>query len=315
MAVSTGSSSLEVRYSELDFKPVLQEVESLYVKDFCRTKVSSVERLSEDIINKIGKDSPIKAQVVYLKSNPQQPCGVIVYEDIFEPKRTITIHLLQTTNHDLYAGKGISRHMLYKMITLAKRLPSSTLCAAVNPEDSLSLHFYERNAFRRDVPNDQIKEVMLTKEFKAEAPAPMKRSVAGRSLLEQPTAKASRTDVRTTPTGRKPLEVTLKQQYLSLLKSGKKTVEGRIASGMFSKVFAGTKIRFFNQADSVLCTVTKVTKYASFIEMLQGEGVEKCLPGTFSVEAGARIYDAIPGYRERAEQNGVVALQLQIERS
>lgn len=111
---------------------------------------------------------------------------------------------------------------------------------------------------------------------------------------------------------RKPLEVTLKQPYLSLIKSGKKTVEGRIASGMFSSISPGSTIRFFNKFDQVLCSVTSIAKYSSFAQMLHGEGVEKCLPGS-SMEAGIRTYESIPGYKERAAQHGVLAIRVKVE--
>jgi ASC-1-like (ASCH) protein len=315
MTVKAGPYSDSFRYIDLDFKSVSQEADRAYVKNFCLNALSPAQRPSTNIIDRMGTDARVKAQIVYLKRDLQNPCGVIVYEETLMPKKNITIHLLCTTDESLYAGKGISRHMLHKMTMLARILPSAMLCASVNPEDSISLRFYERNSFQKDPQQRQTNEVILMKEMKDETPQPVKRPLSDRSISDEPPAKSIRTDIRTAPTERKPLEVTLKQQYLSLIKSGKKTVEGRIASGMFSRVFAGSRIRFFNQTDSVVCRVTKVTKYPSFREMLQGEGVEKCLPGTSTVDAGARIYDAIPGYRERAQQYGVVGIQLQVERS
>ena len=57
--------------------------------------------------------------------------------------------------------------------------------------------------------------------------------------------------------------------------------------------------------------VTKVNRYQSFRQMLEGEGVEACLPGVRGVDAGARIYDGIPGYSQRAMQFGVLAIHIE----
>ena len=111
-----------------------------------------------------------------------------------------------------------------------------------------------------------------------------------------------------------PTSITLRKQYVNQIQSGAKTVEGRINTGMFTRVRAGDKLRFFyHQApsDDAVVTVTQVNRYRSFREMLQAEGVAACLPGVTSVEAGARVYDGIPGYAERAQRSGVLALRIE----
>jgi ASC-1-like (ASCH) protein len=204
--------------------------------------------------------------------------------------------------------------MLHNMTMVARHLPSSVLYASVHPEDLSGLQFYKRNSFVNDIRhNHETNRVIVMKKIEEEAALPRKRPSKDQPFPTHPPAKKPKTEAHATQTERRPLDVTLKQHYLSLIKNGTKTVEGRIASGMFSKISAGSRIRFYNQTDSVVCRVTRVTKYASFRDMLQGEGVEKCLPGTATVEAGVRIYDAIPRYRERAQHYGVVGIQLHIE--
>lgn len=112
---------------------------------------------------------------------------------------------------------------------------------------------------------------------------------------------------------RRPLEVPLKEPYLSLIQQGKKTIEGRIASGLFQRVIPGSTIRFFNHTGSVTCKISHAKIYKSFDEMLRAEGIEKCLPNVRSLEEAVRIYNSLPGYRERALQHGVVAIHLQRE--
>jgi len=112
----------------------------------------------------------------------------------------------------------------------------------------------------------------------------------------------------------RPHTTTLMKKYIHLIQTGKKTVEGRISSGMFMKFKEGDFAKFFynqNPHDGALCKVLKVTKYPSFRVMLEKEGVEACLPGVKSLDAGVREYDAIPGYNQRAAQSGVLGLKLQ----
>lgn len=105
-------------------------------------------------------------------------------------------------------------------------------------------------------------------------------------------------------------EATLKNVYLNQIKSGQKTIEGRINSGMFLRVQEGDKFRFFSNNDEVNCTITKINKYKSFAEMLQAEGYKKCLPNVSTLEAAVKAYSVIPGYDERASRSGVLALHI-----
>lgn len=119
-----------------------------------------------------------------------------------------------------------------------------------------------------------------------------------------------------TKQNRKPIEATLKPFYLRPIKSGLKTIEGRINNGMFKFVKEGDTIRFFNHEDSVMCTVEKVKKYASFPAMLQAERIQSCLPEItdadpkVALERAINIYHSISGYEKRAAQHGVLAIHI-----
>ncbi|MCE2982620.1 MAG: ASCH domain-containing protein [Parachlamydia sp.] len=106
--------------------------------------------------------------------------------------------------------------------------------------------------------------------------------------------------------------VTLKQPYLNQIISKVKTVEGRINSGQFRNIRAGSHIIFFNGGTEVECKIIAKRPYNSFRDMLESEGVKKCLPNVNSVDEGARVYDSIPSFTQRANQNGVVALELEV---
>lgn len=110
-------------------------------------------------------------------------------------------------------------------------------------------------------------------------------------------------------------ELTLKAKYIHQIRSGQKTVEGRINHGMALRCRKGDTIRFFyhqNPRDDVVCKITQVVRYNSFRDMLQACGVSRCLADVRNLEEGVRIYDAIPGYSQRAAQSGVLAIHLSL---
>lgn len=108
---------------------------------------------------------------------------------------------------------------------------------------------------------------------------------------------------------------TLKKIYLDQILSGKKTVEGRINSGMFLRIKEGDSIKFFcgsnNYYTKVICKVTKIEKFASFEAMLNQVGYQNCLPECYSLYQAANEYSKIPHYTDKARQNGVLALHIE----
>jgi ASC-1-like (ASCH) protein len=109
-------------------------------------------------------------------------------------------------------------------------------------------------------------------------------------------------------------EITLKRKYIHQIKFSGKTIEGRINSGMIRRFKEGDQVRFFykqNERDDVRCKIKAIRPYSSFRDMLTAEGVTKCLTDIYNLEEGVRVYDCIPGYSQRAAQNGVVAIEIQ----
>ncbi|GFR52867.1 hypothetical protein Agub_g15495 [Astrephomene gubernaculifera] len=103
----------------------------------------------------------------------------------------------------------------------------------------------------------------------------------------------------------------LMPRYLELIRSGAKTVEGRIRAGKWADVIPGDIFRFFSTEDAaacVTCRAASVRQYNSFQEMLEREGLHACLPGVASLAEGVEVYRGIPGYREREGVEGVVGV-------
>lgn len=117
-------------------------------------------------------------------------------------------------------------------------------------------------------------------------------------------------------TAKRPRGVSCTKKYIQLIRSGAKTVEGRVAAPLYTKIKAGDLVRFFyrtNASDDVVCLVKCVSRYPSFGEMLAAEGVANCIPGTTDLAEALQVYHTFPKYQEKELKYGVLAFRLQLQ--
>eukprot|EP00731_Ephydatia_muelleri_P015413 Em0008g1133a len=109
-----------------------------------------------------------------------------------------------------------------------------------------------------------------------------------------------------------PWRLPLRQPYLQWIKEGKKTVEGRINTGLPARFRPGDEVVFFGGQNSVTVQVTKVDTFKSFQDMLQETTVGKCLPDYANrpVDDAVRLYRSFPGYADKERQFGVLAIHI-----
>jgi len=99
----------------------------------------------------------------------------------------------------------------------------------------------------------------------------------------------------------------LEEEYLNLIKEGKKTVEGRVKDDKRVRIKPGDKILFNRR---LLVKVIDVREYDSFEEMLREEGLENVLPNVDSIEEGVEIYRRF--YSSGKEKMfGVLAIEIE----
>jgi len=99
----------------------------------------------------------------------------------------------------------------------------------------------------------------------------------------------------------------LKEEYLDLIRDGKKKVEGRLYDEKRRQINPGDAIVFEGK---LKVRVKSIRRYSSFKEMLEREGIERVLPGVHNIEEGVRIYRQF--YTEEEEKNyGVVAIEIE----
>lgn len=106
---------------------------------------------------------------------------------------------------------------------------------------------------------------------------------------------------------------TVKEPYFSLIASGIKTAEGRLAEAKYLALRPGDVIEFTSEINGQSVyntkTVSRVEVFASFDEMLRAVGLTAMLGDTVSsVEEGVAVYRSFGRYRELETSMGVCAI-------
>jgi ASC-1-like (ASCH) protein len=110
----------------------------------------------------------------------------------------------------------------------------------------------------------------------------------------------------------------LQPRYFTAISSNQKTVEGRLCTPKYAAIQPGDRITFRSNDPSpdgsaleVERIVVSVRVFDSFRAMLEGCGLEACLPGCTSLEEGVRLYKEI--YRDMPngeDEFGVVGIEI-----
>lgn len=276
-------------------------------------------------LNKIaGKEGEIdrSCRVVYDRQTGER-VGVIVYKDILDktsaPRFGATFELktLFIVNPNRHGGKGIGKEMLEYVESKAFVMGAASVCVTVSDTAKDSLNFFSKHGYdvvRRlhDRYVEGVTENVMYKVYPrrdSSMPKALDTSVSGGTnvSLRFP-SQGNRIRQGLTQT----FSVSLKEPYLRYIAQGKKTVEGRINAGLFSKPCIGDLIVFYNRSNRVKCVIHSIYTYSTFNDMLTAEGVKTCLPDHTNVESGVALYHSFPGYEQRARDYGVVALHLSV---
>ena len=101
----------------------------------------------------------------------------------------------------------------------------------------------------------------------------------------------------------------LSEPWYTLVKTGKKTVEGRLNSGDFALLCVGDSIVWYDDNDESFRTViVSISCHKSFASMLKAQTLKRTLPGISTIAKGVDIY--MEFYPD--ESPGVLAFLLQV---
>lgn len=104
----------------------------------------------------------------------------------------------------------------------------------------------------------------------------------------------------------------LRGEYLSLIRSGSKIYEGRLAEPEYDDIAPGTIIAFHSDTEELRVVVESKTHHASFREMLSAYGVSAFLPFHSDLDEAVELYRGFPGYREGEGVYGAYAMKVKV---
>ncbi|MBD3273460.1 ASCH domain-containing protein [Candidatus Dependentiae bacterium] len=111
------------------------------------------------------------------------------------------------------------------------------------------------------------------------------------------------------------IKLSLMHKYFENIKSGKKTIEGRLNKEKYQKLKINDKIEFKSNKtnEKIICKITHINKYSNFKTMLINEGINNMLPKINNLKEAIKIYESIPGYKENVKKYGTIAIGIKIK--
>ena len=92
--------------------------------------------------------------------------------------------------------------------------------------------------------------------------------------------------------------------------SGEKKVDTRAASPKFINIKSGDVLKIVCGKDYFERVAKKVTIFKTIEELLENYKVEDINPSMKTVDELNQMYYSFPGYREKIEQYGIIAIEL-----
>ncbi len=103
------------------------------------------------------------------------------------------------------------------------------------------------------------------------------------------------------------------EPWFSMMLIGRKLSEGRLNRGDFAEMNEGDVIIFENEdfgyKREIKMCIKMVKHYKSFDDFIEGETLDRCLPGIYEKEEGVRVYRHFYG-EEEEKTYGVISLRI-----
>ena len=114
--------------------------------------------------------------------------------------------------------------------------------------------------------------------------------------------------------GKEEYKISIKQPWFDFIKSGKKTVEGRLNKGLFNRVQQGDNIIWQHNGNECKVRIMYRNVYKSFKDMLENEKLKNVLPNISNIEDGIKIYHQYyPEIKDKERKFGVVAIGMELQ--
>ncbi len=108
------------------------------------------------------------------------------------------------------------------------------------------------------------------------------------------------------------ITINVAPKYFQQLRSGAKTVEGRVAKEKFCAFQVGQNIDFVSEDNRMSARIIELKRFPAFRDMLQYYGLKSCLPDLDCIEQGIAVYHSFPGYEADALRLGVIGIKIEV---
>lgn len=106
-------------------------------------------------------------------------------------------------------------------------------------------------------------------------------------------------------------EINVNKIWFDHIKTGDKTIEGRLNKGKF-KTFKKDEIIYFkNDQNKIKIKIINIIEYKDFKTYLEQEGLKRTLPGIDSIRNGVKVYRNFYT-KEMEDEFGVLAIEIKL---
>ena len=106
----------------------------------------------------------------------------------------------------------------------------------------------------------------------------------------------------------KHIKLSIMKKYFYSIKKWIKTIEWR-SWKQFLTLKIWDRITFFNWNEEITKDIKWINRYKNIKDFLENEWIENCLPWVKNLEEWIKIYENIPGYKEKVENFWIVAIK------
>jgi len=263
-------------------------------------------------LEKIGKGEDRLCEMLFVDD---QPRGIIVYKKNLQEGNALELKTISVLDPAQDFGKEYELMLLKRLMDIATRRQADRVLATASSASHAKDFFENTGAFT--ITGTRPGHITGQTEylFSCHVQRQMVATIAPlRQHQTTPMLSFSGSFGSVQPVAFSPdLTCTLKGQYVRAIRSGKKTFEGRVATPHFRSYVPGKTVEWFaGQTDKVTTEIVSRREFRSFREMLTQIGYDKFVPEVRSLEEAVRLYDGIPGYSEKAQTFGALALEVRV---
>lgn len=104
----------------------------------------------------------------------------------------------------------------------------------------------------------------------------------------------------------------VKQDFLDMIRSGRKTLEVRTAYGIVNSIQTGDLVKLASRNDEIIVRIVDVRRYSSIAAMIEKEDAGRIAPGS-SAEGVVRLLRRF--YPPKFEKDGIIVLDMRVEKA